>query len=126
MFQVCGDGQKGGLGKEGEAVTKEARDSRAGADRRLEAYQRSQNDQEAASVVSMRIPGFRHWRRSEWLPAKGVGGVVLSEEEHLRRLRAYDETDSDVAVAERLGLRLATYWYWHSSQGLPAPSKLRS
>ena len=90
--------------------------------RRIEAYQSTGSDGEAARLLGMPHNTFSTWRIRRTLPAKHPrpGRPVLGRHEQARRLAAYHNAPTDGEAAELLGMPQPTFRAWRALQRLPA------
>ena len=90
--------------------------------RRIETYQCTGSDGEAARSLRMPHNTFSTWRIRRALPAKHPrpGDPVLSTAEHARRLAAYNAHATDGEAANALGLPRPAFRTWRDLQELPA------
>lgn len=90
--------------------------------RRIEAYQSTGSDGDAARSIDLAIPAFVAWRMRRALPAKhpAPGNPVLSKIEQQRRLAAYRSNATDGDAARELNMPRAAFRAWRDLQQLPA------
>lgn len=86
--------------------------------RRQRVYAATDGDVAAARVLGLHENTFRHWRRKHGLPGKSSPGNALAAEERARRLRAYEEAETDAEAARRLGMAPLSFSAWRRCQGL--------
>lgn len=92
--------------------------------RRLDAYNATNNDRQAADLIGVSYSTFNHWRtRIEGLPARcrvsGCCGYYLTKEENEQRMNAYNCTDTDGQAAEMCGTSSKAFRSWRRRAGLP-------
>lgn len=93
--------------------------------RRRSAYEEAANDIDAATRLGLTQSGFQRWRAKAGLPAKTPNkGQHVTPREQARRMRAYRAGGTDEDIAQRLGLKLATFRGWRQAQGLPPHRRL--
>lgn len=95
--------------------------SRAEQLRRLEIYERSASDNDAARQSGLTRSGWRLWRQRHGLAAKAFQAPLcesISPEEKQRRLAAWKHTFSLAEAARSLGMNESNYRYWAKSEGL--------
>lgn len=89
-------------------------------ERRRAAYHKTANDIDAAQRLGLTQSGFQRWRAKTGLPAKTPNkGQHVTPREQASRMRAYQSGGTDAEIADRLGLKLATFRGWRQAQGLP-------
>lgn len=90
--------------------------------RRIEAYQESGSDGEAARALGLPHNTFSFWRMRRGLPAKHPrpGQAVLSRAEQKRRRDAYRRHGTDAEAADELSMPRTAFRAWRNLNGLPA------
>lgn len=92
--------------------------------RRLEAYNSTSSDGEAARMLCMSLNTFRYWRQGAGLKSKyerhAKHGTRLTPAEHARRVAAYNATTSDSKAGALVGLSSKAFCKWRNLAGLPS------
>ncbi len=95
--------------------------------KRMRLYNKGLTDPEIAEKLGEKKITISSWRYRNNLEPNTINGIELSEEEHEKRLKLYNEGLIDSEIAEKRNVSTSTIYTWRNNNELPSnyPKRLK-